>query len=644
MIAEIGHFALIFALFVATAQAVVPMAGARRKNAVLMDLAPRAAIAQFVLVALSFAALIWCHVTDDFSVINVVMNSHTDKPMLYKIAGVWGNHEGSMVLWVFILALYGAAVALFGGNLPPVLRARALSVQAMISTGFILFIVFTSNPFLRVDPAPANGQGLNPILQDPGLAFHPPFLYLGYVGFSMAFSFAIAALIEGKADSAWARQVRPWIIAAWSFLTFGIAMGSWWAYYTLGWGGWWYWDPVENASFMPWLSGTALVHSVIVLERRNTLKAWTMLLTIVAFSFSLLGTFLVRSGVLTSVHSFAADPSRGVFILGLLAIAIGGAMLLFAIRAPALKSGEAFAPVSREGALLFNNVMMSVVAGAILLGTLYPLFLDVLGLGMISVGAPYFNMVFVPLMFVAVAVMAIAPALAWKHGSLSAALAPLTPAASAALVTFALVWAQAKSPGAAAALGLAVWLFCCVMGEVGARLCPHPMPLPDFLRRAVSVPRSFYGMALAHTGVAILIVGIAASTAWKVEKIQVMRVGDTVAVAGYGVTLKNVEEAVAGPNYTAERATFEAVRNGRVVAVLRPERRQFENLPMPTTAPAIHTNLLGDLYAVIGDADGKGGYVTRLYYNPLVPWIFIGASIIAIGGFVSLSSRGKRHD
>ena len=642
MIPEIGHFALVLALFVALTQAVFPLIGAARGNRAWMNMAGSASIAQFVLVAIAFGSLTWCYITSDFSVLNVVQNSHTDKPLIYKIAGVWGNHEGSMLLWVFILGLYGLAVTVFGGNLPPALRARALSVQALISIGFILFILLTSNSFLRLDPVPTNGEGLNPLLQDPGLAFHPPFLYLGYVGFSMAFSFAIAALIEGRVDAAWARWVRPWTLVAWSFLTFGIAMGSWWAYYTLGWGGWWYWDPVENASFMPWLAGTALLHSSIVVERRDTLKAWTILLTIIAFSFSLLGTFLVRSGVLTSVHSFASDPARGIFILALLVAITGGSMVLFAIRAPNLKGGGLFALQSRESSLLLNNILMSAAAGTILLGTLYPLFIDVLDLGKISVGPPFFNAVFIPLMVPMVVVMALGPQLSWKRGDLKTALRRMKPAGVAAIAVVVLTLALSKSWGASAALGLAAWLFVGTLNGLVERLLPTRLTMPEFLRRAVAVPRSFYGMTLAHAGVALVIVGIAGSTAWKTEKIQVMHFGDTVNVAGYDLTLKGVEEGVKGANYTAARATFTAMKDGKFIADLHPERRMYTMPPRPTTNAAIRTNFIGDLYAVIGDPDEKGGYVTRLYYNPLVPWIFIGAGIIALGGFVSLTDRRYR--
>jgi len=643
MIAEMGHFALILALFVSLIQASLPMVGAARRHAGLMNVAKPAALLQFVLVGLAFSALIAAYVTSDFSVLNVAQNSHTDKPFLYKITGVWGNHEGSMLLWVFILSVYGVTAAVFGENLPPVLRARALAVQGMIGCGFIAFILFTSNPFLRLDPAPANGEGLNPILQDPGLAFHPPFLYLGYVGFSMAFSFAIAALIEGKVDAAFARQVRPWTLAASSFLTLGIAMGSWWAYYTLGWGGWWYWDPVENASFMPWLAGTALLHSSIVAEKRGALKAWTILLAIITFSLSLLGTFLVRSGALTSVHSFASDPQRGVFILLLLTLATGGSLVLYAVRAPALKNENLFAPISREGALLINNLLLATAAGSILLGTLYPLFIDALDLGKISVGPPFFNIVFLPLMVPLTAIMAVGPMLEWKRGDLPGALARLKFAFIAAVIVTAATWLIAGGAAgplwACGALGLAAWLGAGTLSELADRLQLFRTDFSESWRRAHSLPRGAYAMTIAHLGIAVLIVGITGSTAWKTEKIQIMQPGDTVDVAGYVLTLTSVEEHVKGPNYTARRAHFIARRRGHFVAALAPERRYYAVPPIPTTFAAIHTNFLGDLYAVIGDADDEGGYLTRLYYNPLVPWIFIGAGMMAAGGVLALAGR-----
>ncbi|HUY68868.1 MAG TPA: heme lyase CcmF/NrfE family subunit [Alphaproteobacteria bacterium] len=650
MIPEIGHFALILALGVALAQSILPLYGAARRDPALMAVAPSAAFAQCALLALSFGALMYCHVTDDFSVLNVVANSHTTKPLLYKITGVWGNHEGSMLLWVFILGVYGLSVSLFGRNLPPALRARALAVQGMVAAGFITYILFTSNPFWRVFPPPANGQGLNPILQDPGLAFHPPCLYMGYVGFSMAFSFAIAALIEGRVDAAWARWVRPWTLAAWCFLTLGIAMGSWWSYYTLGWGGWWYWDPVENASFMPWLAGTALLHSSIVVEKRDTLKAWTILLTIVTFSLSLLGTFLVRSGVLTSVHSFASDPTRGVYILMLLVIVIGSSFVLFAVRAPSLKSGGLFAPISREGGLLLNNMLLSAAAGTVFLGTLYPLFIDALNLGKISVGPPFFNLTFIPIMVPLIVLMALGPFMTWKRGDLRGALSRLKFALAIALVTAVATWfiaGGAASPlWAAGAFGVAAWLLIGTLTEFADRILLLRVPLKESMRRARLLPRAAYGMTIAHAGMAIIIIGIAGSLAWKTEKIQVMRPGDTVAVGGYDVTLKDVKDGVRGPNYTALRATFIATRRGTYVATLRPEKRLYDMPPLPTTDAAIHTDFIGDIYAVIGPPangqNGKDGYVTRLYYNPLVPWIFTGAVIMVLGGFVSLTDRRYR--
>jgi len=646
MIVETGHFALILALFVAIVQAIVPLIGAARDDRAWMEVSRTAALAQFLLIAFAFGALTWAYVTSDFSVLNVAENSHTDKPMLYKISGVWGNHEGSMLLWVLILALYGMAVSVFGGNLPPALRARALAVQAMISVGFIAFILATSNPFARLDPAPLNGNGLNPLLQDPGLAFHPPFLYLGYVGFSMAFSFAIAALIEGRVDAAWARWVRPWTLVAWICLTLGIAMGSWWAYYTLGWGGWWYWDPTENASFMPWLAGTALLHSAVVVEKRDTLKSWTILLAIITFSLSLLGTFIVRSGIVTSVHSFASDPARGVFILGLLVLVIGGSLTLFALRAPTLKGGGLFAPLSREGSLLLNNVLMSTAAGTVLLGTLYPLFADALDLGKISVGPPFFNAVFIPLMVPMVATMAIGPQLSWKRGDLGAALGRLKAAFALTLVVIVATWlisgGSGKALGAAGGLGLAAWLFIGTIVDWAERIRLFRMPLAESLSRAGRLPRSSYGMTIAHAGLAITIAGITGSYAWTAEKIQVMHLGETVPLAGYEITLQSVEDGIKGPNYTASRATFLATRDGQQVALMQPEKRLYTQPPRPTTDAAIHTNLVSDLYAVIGEPDGKGGWVTRFYNNMLVPWIFIGAVIMVFGGCVSLSDRRHR--
>ncbi|MBI5164607.1 MAG: heme lyase CcmF/NrfE family subunit [Magnetospirillum sp.] len=645
MIAELGHFALILALAVALVQATLPMVGAARNQRQWMAVAGPASAAQFLFIAVAFAALTHAYVTSDFSVLNVAQNSHTDKPMLYKVAGVWGNHEGSLLLWITILALFGLAVSVLGRNLPPGLKARALGVQAMISVGFLLFILLTSNPFARLDPAPFNGSGLNPLLQDPGLAFHPPLLYLGYVGFSMAYSFAIAALIEGRVDPAWARWVRPWTLAAWIFLSAGIVLGSWWAYYELGWGGWWYWDPVENASFMPWLAGTALLHSAAVVEKRDALKSWTILLAIVAFGFSLLGTFLVRSGVLTSVHAFATDPARGAFILLLLVVSIGGSFSLYAARAPWLKMGGMFAPVSREGALLFNNVLMATGAGTVLLGTLYPLFADALSLGKVSVGPPFFNSVFLPLMVPMVVAMGIGPMLAWKRGDLAGALLRLKLSMLLALAAAAATWMlQGGSAGpwwAAGGMGLAVWLALGTLAEWAERVRLFRAPLAGLPHRIAVLPRSAWGMTLTHFGLAVFIAGMTASSAWKSESVQTQKIGETVTVAGYAFTLTDAHE-VAGPNYSALEGTFTVAKDGRPFAVMRPEKRAYRQPPRPTTEAAIHGTVLGDVYAVIGDADGKGGYVTRLYFNPLVPWMWAGAAMMVLGGLVSLSDRRHR--
>jgi len=642
MIVELGHFALILALFVSVVQSVVPLVGAARANPAWMATARPCALATFGLMALAMAALTHAYVISDFSVVNVAQNSHTDKPLLYKISGVWGNHEGSMILWVLMLAICSGAVALFGANLPPTLKARVLAVQGMITVGFLLFILFTSNAFKRALPAPANGLGLNPVLQDPGLAFHPPFLYLGYVGFSVAFAFAVAALIEGRVDAAWGRWVRPWTLAAWCSLTIGIAMGSWWAYYTLGWGGWWFWDPVENASFMPWLLGTALIHSAIVVEKRDTLKSWTILLAILTFSLSLVGTFLVRSGVLTSVHSFASDPERGTFILGLLVIAVGGSLTLFAWRAPALKGGGLFAPISREGGLILNNLLLSCGCATVFLGTLYPLFLDAMGGAKLSVGFPFFNATFVPLMVPLVVAVGIGPLLAWKRGDLLAALQRLWVALAAAVVTvLAVFYATSGGPVLAIlGLGLAAWVGMATMVELAERLRLFRIPLGDSLRRAVQLPRSAYGMTLAHFGLAVSVAGFAAS-AFDRESIEVLRPGQSMTLAGYEIRLEGVSR-VQGANYIADDATVRVLRDGTQVAELHPQRRFFPVQRQTTSDTAIRTNLLSDFYVALGEADGAGAWTIRAYWKPLVPWIWIGAVIMALGGVVSLTDRRWR--
>ncbi len=642
MIPELGHFALVLALAVALVQAIAPLIGAQRNEASLIALAKPAALAQFAFVAFSFACLTWSYVVSDFSVLNVVENSHSAKPLLYKISGVWGNHEGSLLLWILVLTLFGAAIALFGRHLPPALRARVLSVQAMIGVGFLLFIVLTSNPFLRVDPAPLDGNDLNPVLQDPGLAFHPPFLYIGYVGFSVAFAFAVAALIEGRVDPAWARWVRPWALAAWCSLTLGIALGSWWAYYELGWGGFWFWDPVENASFLPWLAGTALLHSAIVVEKREALKAWTVLLAILAFSLSLLGTFLVRSGVLTSVHAFATDPGRGLFVLALLAIAIGGSLTLYAWRAPQLKGGGLFAPISREGGLVLNNLLLCTACATVLLGTLYPLFLDVLGGGKVSVGAPFYNATFVPLMLPLLVAMPIGALLPWKRGDLPTVLKRLRLAAAATAVMAVALGLAIDRHNTLALIGLivATWLVLGTLAELADRIGLFRLKAHESWRRLIGLPRAAIGMSIAHASLGILVAGVTAASAWQQERVLIMKPGDTTQLAGYSFTLQGVAP-VDGPNYQALRGMI-VVRDGSAtVATLLPERRIYGVQKRQTTEAAIHTTFFADLYTVIGDQDGAG-WTIRLYHNPLAPWIWIGAVLCVLGGLVSLSDRRHR--
>ncbi|WP_448190368.1 heme lyase CcmF/NrfE family subunit [Azospirillum sp. sgz301742] len=642
MIPELGHYALVLTLFVALVQSTLPMVGAATGNTTWMNVARPAAFAQVAMIGVAYAALTWAHVVSDFSVLNVVNNSHSLKPMLYKVSGVWGNHEGSMVLWVVMLAVFGAAVALFGRNLPPTLHARVLAVQGIIAVGFLLFILITSNPFIRVMPPPLDGHDLNPLLQDPGLAFHPPFLYAGYVGFSMAFSFAVAALIEGRVDPAWARWVRPWTLAAWSCLTAGIALGSWWAYYELGWGGWWYWDPVENASFMPWLAGTALLHSATVVEKRDALKTWTILLAIITFSLSLMGTFLVRSGILTSVHAFAVDPARGIFILVLLAIATGGSLLLFSLRAPTLKAGGMFAPVSREGALVLNNLLLSTATATVFIGTLYPLFLDVLQLGKVSVGAPFFNSTFVPLMIPLVAALTVGPLLSWKRGDLPGALGRLWVAivatAAAVLLT---VWAVGGPVMALVGVAMGAWAFVGSLVEFAERIRLFRVPPAESWSRAVNLPRSAWGMTIAHAFMGVGILGMTATSSWNAELIKGMKPGDTAQIAGYTLTFDGVRQG-AGENYRADIGTFTLKRDGAVVTTLEPERRNYPVSRQTTSETAIHTTWTSDVYVALGDPDAQGLWVVRMYHHPLLPWIWIGALGLVFGGLVSLSDRRYR--
>jgi cytochrome c-type biogenesis protein CcmF len=643
MLVEIGHFALVLALLVALVQGTVPLVGASVRSRPLMDLGRSAALLQFGLVALAFAIFMHAHIVSDFSVRNVFENSNTAKPMLYKVTGVWGSHEGSMMLWVLMLTLFGGLVAALGRSLPATLRARALAIQGLLGFGTLAFIIGTSNPFDRLSPVPVDGRDLNPLLQDPGLAFHPPFLYFGYVGFSITYSFAIAALIEGRVGAAWARWVRPWALTAWCGLTIGIAMGSWWAYYVLGWGGWWYWDPVENASFMPWLLGTALLHSAAVVEKRETLQRWTVLLAILTFGMSLIGTFLVRSGILTSVHSFAVDPTRGVFILVLIAVVIGGGLVLYALRAPSLETGNPFAPVSREGALVFNNLLLCAGMATVFLGTFYPLFAEVWSGVKLSVGPQFFDATFVPILAPAILAMVIGPVLAWRRGNLRGALRRLAPAVIGALLVAVIVFAfnRAAPPAALAGIALAAWAMLGVLTDLADRSGVAKLPALTSWRRLRHLPRGTWGYAIAHFGVGVLIAGVTVSTAWRSERIETLHPGDTVEIAGRTLRLVGVTEGDVA-NYRAQRAQIVVERPGSAPMTLYPERRWYPVARSQTTNTAIATNGLSDLYLALGDPDGQGGWVLRAYYNPLVPWIWFGAILAALGGLVSLSDRRMR--
>ncbi|HJU18901.1 MAG TPA: heme lyase CcmF/NrfE family subunit [Stellaceae bacterium] len=643
MLVEIGHFALILAFLVAAVQGVVPLVGAQARSRALMETARPAALLQLGLITLAFAVFAHAHITSDFSVLNVYENSSREQPLIYRITGVWGSHEGSMLLWVLMLALYGGGVALFARALPQSLRARTLAIQGLLCCGTLAFILFTSNPFARLLPAPPDGRALNPLLQDPGLAFHPPFLYFGYVGFSITYSFAIAGLLEGRITAAWARWMRPWMLLAWCSLTIGIAAGSHWAYYVLGWGGWWYWDPVENASFMPWLLGTALLHSAAVVEKREALQRWTVLLAILTFGMSLVGTFLVRSGIITSVHSFALDPSRGIFILVLIATVIGGALILYAVRAPAIAPGNPFAPISREGALVFNNLILSAGMATVFLGTFYPLFAQVWSGVKLSVGPPYFDATFLPLMTPAVAAMVLGPVLAWRRGDLVGTVRRLSPALLGAIVvTLAVRAAVGPAPfWALGGIALASWAMLGVIVDLADRAGLFRTSPATAWRRLSRLPRSSYGCALGHFGVGVLIAGIAVTTAWRSEQIVTVHPGQKVEIAGRTLVFDGVtEENVA--NYREQRAKVVVERNGAPVMTLTPERRFYPIAGSATTHTAIVTNGLADLYLALGDPDGHGGWVLRAYFNPLVPWIWFGAAIAALGGLVSLSDRRLR--
>ncbi|MFL5135807.1 MAG: heme lyase CcmF/NrfE family subunit [Microvirga sp.] len=642
MLVEAGHFALALALGLSLIQFVVPLWGARANDPVLMAVAPASALAVLACIAFSFIALTFAYLNSDFSVLNVVQNSHSAKPLIYKISGVWGNHEGSMLLWVLILALFGGVVALARNSIPMRLQANTLAVQASITIAFLLFILTTSNPFTRVIPAPLEGQDLNPLLQDPGLAIHPPLLYIGYVGFSISFAFACAALLDGRIDAVWARIVRPWTLGAWAFLTLGIAMGSYWAYYELGWGGWWFWDPVENASLMPWLAGTALVHSTVVMEKRDALKVWTILLAILTFSLSLLGTFLVRSGVLTSVHSFAVDPERGTFILGILILFIGGSLALFAWRAPMLKQGGLFAPISREGALVLNNLFLATACATVFIGTLYPLALEVLTGEKISVGAPFFNFTFLPLIVPLLLLIPLGQTLAWKRGNfLGTAQRLYAVFGISLLATIAMFALQHGGPAAAPlGVGLGVYLVLGSINEIVSRSWSRGAPLSVAWRKARGLPRSAWGTSIAHAGVGLTVIGIAA-TAWGVESIGSLKLGERLKAGDYEVRLEQVTPRVEA-NYREDVAVLTVISAGRELGTIETMKRLYVARGMPTTEAGILTTGLGQIYASIGEVQADGSIGMRLYHKPLVLLIWIGSLVMAAGGALSLTDRRLR--
>jgi|TARA_Y100000817_G_scaffold67306_1_gene50995 cytochrome c-type biogenesis protein CcmF len=642
MIIELGHYCLALVLTISLFQFLVPAIGVRYNSITLMKSSYISSYITFILVSLSFLALTYAYISSDFSVSLVANNSHSLKPLIYKISGVWGNHEGSLLLWVLILTFYSAAVALLGKRLPLKLISLVLSCQGLIASAFISFILFTSNPFTRLFFPKIEGEGFNPILQDFGLAIHPPFLYLGYVGLSVTFSFSVAALLLGKVDTIWVKWVRPWTLIAWVFLTVGIALGSWWAYRELGWGGWWFWDPVENASFMPWLATTALLHSSIVAEKRDTLKAWTILLAIVAFSFSLLGTFIVRSGVLISVHAFASDPSRGLYILMLLIFFTGGALILFAKKAAYLKSGSLFQPLSREGALVINNIIFASSAATVLLGTLYPIFIDAINNSKVSVGPPYFEAVFIPLMVPAILLCAFSPMLSWKRAKLENILERVIAVFILSILSTAiLVFIYGGSASAFLGLFLGVWLILGTIYEflikVGLKLSFH-----TFLKRSLQLPRSAYGMSLAHIGVAIFVIGVTVSSAWKIEIEQPIIKGEKVVINSIELKFLNINN-VEGPNWIAERGEFEVVRLGKKKEFLYPERRFYPASKINTSEPAIMSNAFFDLYIVLGESlNNDESYSLRVYYSPFINWIWFGIMCMVLGGLLSVSDRKHR--
>ena len=641
---ETGHFALVLAFALALVQSFLPLYGARVENSRLMEAGGPVAVTGFAMTLLSFCALMIAYAQSDFSVINVWQNSHSLQPLLYKFTGTWGNHEGSMLLWVAILMLFGALVAVFGRNLPPTLKANVLAVQGWIGAAFLGFILATSNPFARVDPAPIEGRDLNPVLQDIGLAIHPPLLYLGYVGFSVCFSFAIAALIEGRIDAAWARWVRPWTLAAWVFLTGGIAMGSYWAYYELGWGGFWFWDPVENASFMPWLAGTALLHTAIVMEKRSALKVWTILLAILTFALSLLGTFLVRSGVLTSVHAFASDPSRGVFILAILILFIGGSLALFAVRANTLTTGGLFHPISREGALVLNNLFLTTATATVLIGTLYPLLVESVTGDKISVGAPFFNLTFGPLILPLLVAVPFGPLLAWKRGDIRAVSQRLMAAFAASLAVVAVVLSVVGFEGVFPALGigLGAWLILGAATDLALKCGVMSTPPAVMLRRLMGLPRSIIGTTLAHAGLGFTVIGIVSITAFQTEHIVTMKPGDTIQVAEYSLRFDNLSPA-RGPNYSEDRGAFTLFdAAGHPIAEIISAKRIYTARQMPTTEAGIETLGFSQVYVSLGDPTDDGGIVVRAWWKPYVTLIWLGALVMMAGGTLSLADRRLR--
>ena len=640
MIPELGQFSLILALLLAALLGILPLAGAQRRVGAWMALARPLAAGQFVFIAFAFGCLTASFVANDFSVLNVATNSNSQLPLHYRIAATWGSHEGSMLLWLLMLGSWTAAVAARSRHLPDEMVARVLGVMGLVAFGFLLFVLLTSNPFERLFPPAADGRDLNPLLQDPGMVFHPPLLYMGYVGFSVAFAFAIAALIGGRLDATWARWSRPWTTLAWSFLSCGIMLGSGWAYYVLGWGGWWFWDPVENASFMPWLVGTALIHSLAVTEKRGTFKAWTVLLAICAFSLSLLGTFLVRSGVLTSVHAFATDPRRGVFILAFLALVIGGSLVLFALRAPKVGGGGRFDTISRETMLLANNVLLIAAAGSVLLGTLYPLFLDALDLGKISVCPPYFDTVFVPLMTPLVFLMGVGPLARWKRSPLPELWQQLRWALAVSVVT-ALVLpfiAGTWKPRVSFGLLLAFWI---VASTVVNLLERGRGVRGGVLVQLTRQPRSYWGMIVAHLGIAVFIVGVTMVKGYEIERDVRMAVGDTITVNGFTLRFDGTTD-VRGPNYRAMRGSFDVSRNGAPFTTLHPEKRLYNAGGQSMTDAAIRKMLTGDLYVSLGEPVEGDAWSVRVYHKPFVTWIWAGFLLMAIGGLLALSDRRYR--